>query len=117
MVFTSCNDYALWRAESQFLKRAVTSHYRRDVRHLQSLVTILRQKLPLFDRFKDESFFLRASVKEGQKVYGQASETPAHPKVEPLEKVRPDKPYMLSVGDVKEFPRYEKTWKEIFQIR
>jgi iron(III) transport system substrate-binding protein len=54
---------------------------------------------------------------EGQRTYAQAGETPAHPKVEPLEKVRPDKPYMLSVGDVKEFPKYEKLWREIFQIR
>ncbi len=54
---------------------------------------------------------------EGQRVYAQAGETPAHPKVEPLEMVRPLKPYMLSVDDVKEFPKYEKLWKEIFQIR
>jgi hypothetical protein len=44
-------------------------------------------------------------------------ETPAHPKVEPLEKIRPTTPYMLTIDDVREFPRYEKTWKEIFQIR
>ena len=44
-------------------------------------------------------------------------ETPAHPKVEPLEKIRPATPYMLTIDDVREFPRYEKTWKEIFQIR
>jgi iron(III) transport system substrate-binding protein len=54
---------------------------------------------------------------EGQKVYAQAGETPAHPKVEPLEKIRPTTPYMLTIDDVREFPRYEKTWKEIFQIR
>ena len=54
---------------------------------------------------------------EGQRIYAQAGETPAHPKVEPLEKVRPVTPYMLSVDDVKEFPKYEKLWKEIFQIR
>lgn len=58
-----------------------------------------------------------AVSEEGQRMYAQAGETPAHPKIEPLEKVRPDKPYMLSVGDVKEFPKYEKLWKEIFQIR
>jgi len=58
-----------------------------------------------------------AVSEEGQRMYAKAGETPAHPKVEPLEKVRPDKPYMLSVGDVKEFPKYEKLWKEIFQIR
>jgi iron(III) transport system substrate-binding protein len=54
---------------------------------------------------------------EGQKVYAQAGETPAHPKVEPLEKTRPATPYMLTIDDVREFPKYEKIWKEIFQIR
>ena len=58
-----------------------------------------------------------AVSEEGQKVYAQAGETPAHPKVEPLEKIRPATPYMLTIDDVREFPRYEKTWKEIFQIR
>jgi hypothetical protein len=24
---------------------------------------------------------------------------------------------MLTIDDIKEFPRYEKMWKEIFQIR
>jgi iron(III) transport system substrate-binding protein len=54
---------------------------------------------------------------EGQRVYAQAGETPAHPNVEPLEKVRPTAAYMLSIDDIKEFPKYEKLWKEIFQIR
>jgi iron(III) transport system substrate-binding protein len=58
-----------------------------------------------------------AVSEEGQKVYAQAGETPAHPKVEPLEKIRPTTPYMLTIDDVKEFPKYEKIWKEIFQIR
>ena len=58
-----------------------------------------------------------AISEEGQKVYAQAGETPAHPKVEPLEKIRPATPYMLTVDDIKEFPKYEKMWKEIFQIR
>jgi len=25
--------------------------------------------------------------------------------------------YMLTIDDVREFPKYEKVWKEIFQIR
>lgn len=54
---------------------------------------------------------------EGQRVFAQAGETPAHPKVEPLEKVRPANAYMLGQEDVKEFPKYEKMWKEIFQLR
>ena len=58
-----------------------------------------------------------AVSEEGQKVYAQAGETPAHPKVEPLEKIRPATPYMLTIDDVKEFPKYEKIWKDIFQIR
>lgn len=58
-----------------------------------------------------------AVSEEGQKVYAQAGETPAHPKVEPLEKIRPAAAHMLTIDDVKEFPRYEKIWKEIFQIR
>jgi iron(III) transport system substrate-binding protein len=58
-----------------------------------------------------------AVSEEGQKAYAQAGETPAHPKVEPLEKIRPAMPYMLTIDDIKEFPKYEKIWKEIFQIR
>jgi ABC-type Fe3+ transport system substrate-binding protein len=58
-----------------------------------------------------------AISEEGQRVYAEAGETPAHPNVEPLEKVRPAAAYMLSIEDIKEFPQYEKLWKEIFQIR
>jgi iron(III) transport system substrate-binding protein len=58
-----------------------------------------------------------ATSEEGQRVYAQAGETPAHPNVEPLEKVRPAAAYMLSIDDIKEFPKFEKLWKEIFQIR
>lgn len=54
---------------------------------------------------------------EGQKVYAQAGETPAHPKVEPLEKSRPAKVYMLAIEDGKDYPKYQKLWREIFQIR
>ncbi|HEY6368260.1 MAG TPA: hypothetical protein VI585_26050, partial [Candidatus Binatia bacterium] len=46
---------------------------------------------------------------ESQKVYAQAGE--------PLEKVRPTAAYMLTIDDIKEFPKYEKVWKDIFQIR
>lgn len=58
-----------------------------------------------------------AVSEEGQRVYAQAGETPAHPNVEPVEKVRPTAAYMLTLDDGKEFARYEKMWKEIFQIR
>ena len=36
--------------------------------------------------------------------------------VEPLEKVRPAAAYMLGQDDVKEFPKYEKLWKEILIV-
>jgi iron(III) transport system substrate-binding protein len=58
-----------------------------------------------------------ALSEEGQRTWAQAGETPANPHVEPLEKVRPTTTYMLTIDDLKEFPKYEKIWKEIFQIR
>jgi iron(III) transport system substrate-binding protein len=54
---------------------------------------------------------------EGQRVFARAGETPAHPNVEPVDKVRPANAYMLGQDDVKEFQKYEKIWKELFQIR
>ena len=54
---------------------------------------------------------------EGQKIYAQAGETPAHPKVEPVDKSRPTKVYFLAVEDGKEYPKYQKLWRDIFQIR
>jgi iron(III) transport system substrate-binding protein len=54
---------------------------------------------------------------EGQRVYARAGETPAHPHVEPVEKVRPATAYILGQDEVKEFPKYDKIWKEIFQLR
>lgn len=54
---------------------------------------------------------------EGQRVFARAGETPAHPNVEPVDKVRPANAYMLGQDDVKEFTKYEKIWKELFQIR
>ncbi|HEX9786966.1 MAG TPA: ABC transporter substrate-binding protein, partial [Candidatus Binatia bacterium] len=58
-----------------------------------------------------------AVSEEGQKAYAQAGETPAHPKVEPVEKTRPATVYMIAADEVKEFSKYEKLWKEIFQLR
>jgi iron(III) transport system substrate-binding protein len=54
---------------------------------------------------------------EGQRIFAKAGETPAHPKVEPTEKILPAKTYMLSADDTKDYPKYEKLWNEIFQIR
>jgi hypothetical protein len=54
---------------------------------------------------------------EGQKAMAQGGRTPAHPKVEPVDKTRTEKIYFISAGDLKEFPKYEKIWKEIFRLR
>jgi hypothetical protein len=34
-----------------------------------------------------------------------------------VDKTRTEKIYPISVGDIKEYPRYEKIWKEIFKLR
>jgi iron(III) transport system substrate-binding protein len=54
---------------------------------------------------------------EGQKVMSQGGRNPAHPKVEPAEKTRTEKTYFITVADLKEFPKYDKMWKEIFKLR
>ena len=54
---------------------------------------------------------------EGQRIYAQGGRLPAHPKVEPVEKTRPAKVYPVGENDVKEYPKYEKMWKEIFGLR
>jgi iron(III) transport system substrate-binding protein len=54
---------------------------------------------------------------EGQKIMAQGGRNPAHPKVEPVEKTRTEKIYFISANDLKEFPKYEKLWKEIFKLR
>jgi iron(III) transport system substrate-binding protein len=54
---------------------------------------------------------------EGQKAMAQGGRTPAHPKVEPVDKTRTEKIYAISAADLKEFPKYEKIWKEIFKLR
>ena len=54
---------------------------------------------------------------EGQKAYAAGGRTPAHPKIAPIEKTRTDKIYFITAAEIKEFPKYEKTWKEIFKLR
>ncbi|MBI4488348.1 MAG: extracellular solute-binding protein [Deltaproteobacteria bacterium] len=57
------------------------------------------------------------SSQEGQKTMAVGGRTPAHPKVEPVDKTRTVKIYPISAADIKEFPKYEKMWKEIFRLR
>jgi len=54
---------------------------------------------------------------EGQKTMAAGGRTPAHPKVEPVDKTRTEKIYPISAADIKDFPKYEKIWKEIFGLR
>ena len=54
---------------------------------------------------------------EGQKIMAQGGRNPAHPKVEPTDKTRTEKTYFITAADQKEFPKYEKIWKEIFKLR
>jgi iron(III) transport system substrate-binding protein len=54
---------------------------------------------------------------DGQKAMAEGGRTPAHPKVEPIDKTRTEKIYPISVADLKEFPKYEKLWKQIFRLR
>jgi iron(III) transport system substrate-binding protein len=58
-----------------------------------------------------------AASEEGQKVYAMGGRTPAHPKVEPKEKIRPKNIYAVGASDLKEFGKFEKIWKEIFGLR
>ena len=58
-----------------------------------------------------------AASEEGQKVYSQGGRTPAHPKVEPSEKIRPTTIYAVGVEDLKQYSKYEKAWKEVFKLR
>ncbi|MBI2987699.1 MAG: ABC transporter substrate-binding protein [Deltaproteobacteria bacterium] len=58
-----------------------------------------------------------AQSEEGQRAYAVGGRTPAHPKVEPREPVRPKTIYAVGADDIKQFAKYEKVWKEIFKLR
>jgi iron(III) transport system substrate-binding protein len=58
-----------------------------------------------------------AASEEGQKVYAQGGRNPAHPKVEPVEKIRPAKIYPIGTDEIRNWKKYEKTWKEVFKLR
>jgi iron(III) transport system substrate-binding protein len=58
-----------------------------------------------------------SASEEGMKVYAAGGRTPPHPKVEPVEKIRPEKIYPIGTEEIKNWRKYEKTWKEIFKLR
>ncbi|HZA57099.1 MAG TPA: extracellular solute-binding protein [Candidatus Udaeobacter sp.] len=58
-----------------------------------------------------------SASEEGMKVYAEGGRSPPHPKVEPKEKIRPAKIYPIGTEEIKEWRKYEKIWKSIFQLR
>jgi iron(III) transport system substrate-binding protein len=62
-------------------------------------------------------FYRWSASEEGQKAYAAGGRLPPHPKVEPVEKIRPAVLYPIGTDEIKEWKRYEKTWKEIFKLR
>ncbi len=62
-------------------------------------------------------FYRWSASEEGQKAYAAGGRLPPHPKVEPVEKIRPAILYPIGTDEIKEWKRYEKTWKEIFKLR
>jgi iron(III) transport system substrate-binding protein len=58
-----------------------------------------------------------AASEEGQKVYAEGGRAPAHPKVKPIDPIQPERLYPLGVDDIREYPKYEKIWKEVFKLR
>jgi iron(III) transport system substrate-binding protein len=58
-----------------------------------------------------------SASEEGQKVYAQGGRNPPHPKVNPVEKIRPAKIYPIGTEEIKDWKKYEKVWKEVFKLR
>jgi iron(III) transport system substrate-binding protein len=58
-----------------------------------------------------------AASEDGQKVYSQGGRNPAHPKVDPVEKIRPAKIYPIGTEEIRDWKNYEKVWKEVFKLR
>lgn len=62
-------------------------------------------------------FYRWSASEEGQKAYAAGGRLPPHPKVEPVEKIRPAKLYPIGTDEIKDWKKYEKIWKETFKIR
>jgi len=58
-----------------------------------------------------------SASEEGMKVYAQGGRNPPHPKVDPVEKIRPEKVYPIGTEEIKNWKKYEKIWKEVFKLR
>jgi iron(III) transport system substrate-binding protein len=62
-------------------------------------------------------FYRWSASEEGQKAYAAGGRLPPHPKVEPVEKIRPATLYPIGTAEIKQWPKYEKVWKDIFKLR
>src|SRR6266498_4866410 len=62
-------------------------------------------------------FYRWSASEEGQKAYAAGGRLPPHPKVQPVEKIRPAVLYPIGTDEIKQWPKYEKVWKEIFKLR
>lgn len=62
-------------------------------------------------------FYRWSASEEGQKAYAAGGRLPPHPKVEPVDNIRPAKLYPIGTTEIKQWPKYEKVWKEIFKLR
>jgi len=62
-------------------------------------------------------FYRWSASEEGQKAYAAGGRLPPHPKVEPVEKLRPAKVYPIGTEEIAQWPKYEKVWKDIFKLR
>ena len=58
-----------------------------------------------------------AASDEGQKAFGIEGRIPANPKVEPAEPTGLTTVYSLGEKEYREFAKYEKIWKQIFNLR
>lgn len=58
-----------------------------------------------------------AASDEGQKAFGIEGRIPANPKVEPAEPIGLTTVYALGEKEYREFAKYEKIWKQIFDVR
>jgi iron(III) transport system substrate-binding protein len=58
-----------------------------------------------------------AASDEGQKAFGIEGRVPANPKVEPAEPIGLEVVYSLGEKENREFAKYEKIWKQIFNLR
>lgn len=58
-----------------------------------------------------------AASEDGQKAFGIEGRVPANPKVEPAEPIGLTTVYGLGEKEYREFAKYEKIWKQIFNLR